>query len=129
MATTRFQRLDTNHRLRIISELAGFATPKETAEVMWREFGIRVSPQRIECYDPTKSAGRRLSPHWRDLFFKIREKSRTELANIPEFHRAVRVKYLAESVNCCEERGDYAMAARLLEQIAKEMGGYYERRR
>lgn len=122
------QRLGAHHRLRIVSELAAFATPSEVAQTILREFGIKISPQRIEAYDPTKKAGQRLSSHWWSMFFKIREQSLAKIAEIPECHRVVRVKYLADGANSCAARGDFTMIARLLEQIAKEIGGLYEQR-
>lgn len=45
----------------LVQALTRFETPMEVARALKEEFGIEITPQRAENYDPTKRAGQRLS--------------------------------------------------------------------
>lgn len=45
----------------IVRSLAQFNTPQETATLVKEEFGIDVTRQQCEAYDPTKRIGKDLS--------------------------------------------------------------------
>ena len=66
-------KLDDVHRAFIVRELACFASPKEATEALKQEFGIEISPQAAEHYDPTKAAGKQSSKKWHEPFRLARE--------------------------------------------------------
>lgn len=122
-------KLKEEHKAFIVQRLAAFESPKQTVKALKEEFGVQLSPQGAEAYDPTKFAGRRLNGRWRALFEHTRERFLTDLDSIPEANRPVRVQYLAQAARSYRERGAYMQMARLLEQIAKEIGNVYTNRR
>ena len=53
--------------------VATFESPTETAKGVQEEFGIQVTKQQSEAYDPTKKTGQDLSEELKKEFFKIRK--------------------------------------------------------
>ena len=45
----------------VVQAVACFDSPKTVADALKKEFGVIVSPQVVECYDPTKRAGATLT--------------------------------------------------------------------
>ena len=123
-------RLNDYERAFVTRELACFGSPKDVAEALKQEFAVEVTPQAVERYDPTKRAGKNLSEKWREIFHQTREAFLAHFdEHIPLAHKAVRVRKLARAANYFERTGNYMAMARLLEQIAKEMGDAYTNRR
>jgi len=93
------------------------------------EIGVVVSRQQVQCCDPEKAAGSALSKRWSDLFFATREAFLHDAAAIPIGHRSFRLRGLQRMYEQASERGKAALAAALLEQAAKEVGGIFTNRR
>lgn len=109
----------------IVQRLACFETPSAVVEAVKEEFGLEMTRQRVQQYDPTKVAGQQLSQKLRTLFEETREKFITDTSGIAVSHKAVRLQRLERMANRAETKGNYVLAASLLEQIAKEMGEQY----
>jgi hypothetical protein len=73
MAATK-QRLSYEQKLFIVDRLARRRTPSQVAREVLAEFGIVVSKQHVESYDPTKTQGRKLTKKWADYFTTTRQK-------------------------------------------------------
>ncbi len=93
------------------------------------EFGIEVSPQQCERYDPTKRAGASLSKKYREIFDSTRAEFISDTSRVGIAHRAVRLRKLAAAIDKAEERGNLPLMAQLLEQAAKEAGDAYTNKR
>ena len=109
----------------VTQALACFDTPSRAAKSVREEFGVEVSPQQCERYDPTKRAGSTLSKKYREIFERTREEFLNDTSRIGIAHRAVRLRKLASAVDKAEERGNLPLMAALLEQAAKETGGQF----
>ncbi len=122
-------KIKKEHQLFIVQSLARFDSPSEVSDAMKAEFGVSISRQAIEHYDPTKGvATKRLAEEHRALFYATRLQYTIDVSNIGLAHRVYRLWQLSEILQRAKERGnDYLMLA-VLEQAAKEMGGFYERR-
>ncbi len=117
------------HRIFIIQGLAAFMSPSEAAEAVNEKFGLNVTRQAMERYDPHKYAGRRLAQRWKDLFATTRAAFIEHVENrIPHAHKAVRIKKLARASDTFEQRGNFMGMAAMLEKIAREMGSAYTNR-
>lgn len=114
-------------RLFIVERLAVFDTPQIVAEAVKAEFCLQITRQIIEKYDPTKVNGANVCARFRERFFRIREKFRRDLDDIPIASKAVRLRRLDQMATALQDQGNYLGAAQLLEQAAKEMGGFYMR--
>lgn len=106
----------------VVQALACFDTPSEVARAVKDEFGVTVSRQAVQGYDPEKSTGRALSAELRAIFDATRARFLAETAAIGVSHRAVRLRRLQRLSDKAESMGAMALAAKLLEQAAKEMG-------
>lgn len=112
-------------KVAIVVALACFDSISTVAESIKRDFGLVVSPQAIEAHDPTKRAGRKLAQKWRTLFDETRATFIEDTSTIPIAHRATRLRALNRMADTAERRGNMAMASKLLEQAAKEVGNAF----
>jgi hypothetical protein len=112
-------------RLFIVERLAVFDSPQTVAAAVKNEFGLVISRQAVEAYDPTRKAGQRLSPKLREHFYRTRQKFRRDIDDIPLASKAARLAALSRMAERFEEMGNYLGAAALIEQAAKEVGGVY----
>ncbi|MGS1033124.1 DUF2280 domain-containing protein [Burkholderia glumae] len=120
--------LPDNIKVFVTRALACFDTPSRAAKSVLEEFGVVVSPQACERYDPTKRAGATLSKKYRDIFESTRAEFIADTSRIGIAHRSVRLRKLAAAVDKAEERGNLPLMAQLLEQAAKEVGDAFTNR-
>lgn len=109
----------------IVQALACFDTPSVVAKAVKDEFGIEVTRQLIERYNPTKKAGANLGKKMIALFEETRKAFIEDTAEIAISHRAVRLRGLQRMAEKAEAQGNMVLAASLYEQAAKEVGDSY----
>ena len=112
-----------------VQALACFDPPSVVVGAIRKEFGLTITPQSCEAYDPTKRAGRNLAKRWVELFHTTRSTFLESQAEIGISHRVVRLRALQRMAERAEAIGNLALAAQLYEQAAKEVGGSYSNRR
>ena len=86
------------------------------------EYGIECDRRRIGSYDPTRPyyhAGEK----WREIFEARRKAFLEEVATVPIANQGYRLQKLRALADKAEKGGNLALAAGLLEQAAKEVGG------
>ena len=116
--------------LRIVERLACFEEPSEVAEAVNEEFGVSVTRQQVWTYDPTRPANDgRIAKDLRDLFGKTRVRFVAETEGIGIAHKRYRLERLQRMFAKAEGMRNYGLAASLLEQAAKEIGGAYTNRK
>lgn len=113
----------------IVQALACFDAPTVVAEAVKARFGITISRQLVENYDPHKLAGRAVSDRWRILFDATRKAFLEDSTKIAITHKTMRLRALQRMCEKTEEQGNIALTASLLEQAAKECGDMYTNRR
>jgi len=113
----------------IVRAQACFESPSSVRDAVRREFGVEVSRQAIERYDPTKQAGRDLGTKWAVLFETTRRAFIADTARIGIANRTVRLRALGRLAETAEASGNLVVAMQALEQAAKEMGGIFTNRR
>lgn len=118
-------KLKENQKAFIVNRLACFETPSDVVKAVKEEYGIEMTRQRVQQYDPTKSAGKDLSQKWRDLFEATRKRFIEDTTEIAISHKAVRLARLQRMADKAEAKGNIPLAAQLLEQAAKEAGDQY----
>lgn len=116
-------------RVFVIQALASFDSPSQVVAAVKEEYGVQMTPQAVECYDPTKYAGRNLKPKWRVLFEKARKSFVEDSTGIPIAHRSTRLRALQRMAQAAEKAKNYPLAAQLHKQAAEEMGNAYTNRR
>lgn len=113
----------------IVQALACFDTPSAVVAAVKKEYGLEVSRQSVEGYDPTKVAGTKLSKKWTALFEETRKVFLEDTAGIAISHRAVRLRALQRMAEKAEGQGNLVLAKELLKQAAEEVGNVYSNRR
>lgn len=116
-------------RVFVIQALASFDTPSQVVTAVKEEYGIQMTPQAVQCYDPTKYAGRSLKPKWKAIFDKARKAFVEDSSDIPIAHRSTRLRALQRMAAKAEAARNYPLAAQLHKQAAEEMGNAYTNRR
>ena len=106
-----------------------FDSPQEAAQALAQEFGITITPQSAERYDPTKRAGERLAKHLCELFERTRKEFLERLDAIPHANKAVRIRKLAKAADTFEAKGNLVAMSEMLVLIAKERGGCFTNQR
>ncbi|QYY84017.1 DUF2280 domain-containing protein [Pseudomonas germanica] len=112
----------------IVQALACFDTPTQVVQAVKETFGVEVSRQQCEQYDPTKHAGRDLGVKWKAVFEDTRKRFREETAEIPIANRAFRLRAMNRFVEKAESLKNIGLAMQILEQAAKEVGDVYVNR-
>ena len=112
----------------VVQALACFDTPSQVVASVKETFGIDVTRQQCEAYDPTKYVGRSLNQKWKTLFEDTRARFREETAEIPIANRAYRLRAMNRFVERAETMKNIGLAMQILEQAAKEVGDVYVNR-
>lgn len=118
-------KLSEEARTFVVQQLAMYDPPDMVAKAVKDEFGVAVTRQAVQAYDPTKYAGRQLAKKWRDLFDATRKAHIEGAAEIGISHKNVRLRALQRMANKAESMGNLPLAAQLHEQAAKEMGNAF----
>lgn len=119
--------LNDEQRTFVITSLACFDTPTQVSRTVKAEFGIDITRQSIERYDPTKHRGTK-DPGDRAIFDRAREDFLEGQSRIGVSHRVVRLAYLDRLVRDAIDRGAFRIAFEGLEKAAKEAGNAYTNR-
>lgn len=109
----------------MVRSLACWDTVDMVTEALREQFKIDVPRTTVGSYDPTKYSGRNLSKRWRDLFFETRNLFKQNITDIPIANRAHRLRAIERMATRSEKIKNYALAAHLYEQAAKECGDVY----
>ena len=104
----------------VIERLAGFDSPVAIVKGLKEEFGITITRQTIESYDPTR--GRKPAKRYREQFFAIRHEILEGKATRVATRKGVRLRWLENMAIHAMAQRDYALADRLLGSIAREVG-------
>lgn len=112
----------------IVQALACFDTPSQVCQAVKEQYGIEVSRQLCERYDPTKYSGRDLGQKWKTFFEECRKRFREETVDIPIANRAFRLRAMNRFVEKAETMKNIGLAMHILEQAAKETGDIYVNR-
>ena len=114
--------LRDHERREIVQRLAAFETPTEVAEWASEEYEKDVTVNQVCHYDPTRTDD--TAPKWEELFRETRKAFLSDLDTLRLSHRAVRVRELTDLYEKAK-KDDRDEAARLLRQVAKEVGGKF----
>lgn len=118
-------RLTENIKLHIVQRLACFESLPSVVQSVKDEFGIDVSRQALQAYDPSKSQAKNMSKKLRTIFEETRKRFLEDTSNIPISHKAVRLATLQRMADKAETKGNMVLVKDLLEQAAKEVGESY----
>jgi hypothetical protein len=122
-------KLTEPQKLFIVKALACFDTPTRIASAVRDEFDLEITRFQAAEYDPTTIRGRGISKKLKAVFEETRKTFLTELGELPIANQAYRLRTLQRMLIKSESQGNIALAARLLEQAAKEVGGALTNRR
>ncbi|WP_025856067.1 DUF2280 domain-containing protein [Pseudomonas sp. CHM02] len=112
----------------IVQALACFDTPSQVCQAVKEQYGIELSRQLCERYDPTKYSGRDLGQKWKTFFEECRKRFREETVDIPIANRAFRLRAMNRFVEKAESMKNIGLAMQILEQAAKETGDMFVNR-
>jgi hypothetical protein len=123
--------LTDEQQLFIVQALACFLTPTQVAELVKEEFGITVTRQKVQYYDPTKGKEKGLAAKHKAIFKSTRK---AYLAGIGDVgvanlrYRLDKIQGVVERAEAQKGRND-AMVLQALKQAAEDAGGVYTNKR
>ncbi|AGH07358.1 hypothetical protein VPGG_00041 [Vibrio phage VBM1] len=118
--------LTTEQKCFIIQANACYDTPTMVVNAFKERFGITITRQQVESYDPTKGASQqKLAKKWKELFYECRERFNNEINDIPIANRAYRLRVLDRMAANAELKRNYPLTKEIMEQAAKEVGDIY----
>ncbi|MCG6228731.1 DUF2280 domain-containing protein [Vibrio furnissii] len=109
----------------IVQALACYDSLETVSSSVKEQFGLNLTRQQIQSYDPTKAAGKSLSTKWVELFEVTRDRFQNEISDIPIANKAYRLRTLDRMAARAETMRNYNLTAQLIEQAAKECGDSY----
>ena len=112
-----------------VQALACYDTPSQVQKSIKEEFGLEVTRQQLQAYDPKTVAGERMSKKLKDLFAATRTAFLDDVSTIPIAQQAFRLRSLQRLHERAVQQGNAVVAAQLLEQASKEIGGAFTNRR
>lgn len=121
-------RISDEVKAAIVRLNARWETPRQVVAAIKEEFGLDLSPQQVQAYDPTKFQGRELSKKWRETFERERKRFREDVSDIPIALKSFRLESLMSMHREAVKAGNRNQAAQLLEQAAKEVGDVFTNR-
>jgi hypothetical protein len=113
--------LSGEQRRFIIRALAKWNSPSEVARMVLDEFGITITRQLAQTYDPTRAAGVKLAPELKKYFREQREYFVKHLEEQPFAHRSIRLDELKKIYDEARDAGDRKSAIKALDSAGKEM--------
>ncbi len=112
----------------IVQRLACFDSHKAIVEAVAETFGVVIDRRQVEKYNPER-AGEKPGSKWDALYRATRQAFIRDTSVIPIAHAAFRLRALDQLFHRAEARGHIPLAAQILEQAAKEVGGMFTNRR
>lgn len=118
-------KLDEQQKVFIVQALACFDTPSQIARAFKEEFGFDIERQQVQQYNPERAAYRGMAKKLIALFTRTRKKFLEDVSDVPISQQAYRLRSLQRMHDLAVTRNNAALAAQLLEQAAKEVGGAF----
>lgn len=118
-------KLTNEVKLCIVQHLACYDSPSEVVDSIKTVYGLNVTRQQVEAYDPTKQAGLKLQDKWKVIFDSVRDKFVLETSTIPIAHKAYRLRQMQKAHDYFTSRKNFIASSKILEQAAKEVGEIY----
>ena len=104
----------------VVERLAGFDSPGAIVKSLREEFGVTITRQSIEQYHPLRRP--RCAEKWKLQFVATRRAIIEGKAERGAANKMVRLRWRENMVLRAMEREDFALADRLLNSIASEVG-------
>jgi hypothetical protein len=115
--------LSEPHKEEIVIQLARFRRPAEVVEYMRDEHEIELTVQQVRTYDPTNPRFEADRDKWPPIFEAARKAYIEDVKLVPVANQAFRLNELHDLYKKAKKAKNMKLAADLLEQIAREVGG------
>jgi hypothetical protein len=122
------RKLTDEQKLYVVRRLAAYDKTAAVARGLKEVFGVTISPQAVEHYDPGRPAGADIAPHWREIFRESRKAYIASVADIGTMDKPVRMQLRERMALGAFEEGNYKLANDILDSIAKEAGDAFAAR-
>lgn len=110
----------------IVQSLACMETPQQVADAVKQEFNLEIDRKQVQLYDPTKRAGKNLSPKLKQLFDETRRNFQENILDIPLANKAFRLRELQKMYDGYGAKNP-VMKQKVLKQAFQETDGRVSR--
>lgn len=115
--------LEFKHKVFIVQQLACDKTLPEIVEAVKEQYDIEISRQAVHYYNPLRNE--KLDEELARIFHETRAKIKEGTLEVPCSSQTYRLMMLQSLIDKANRRGQSTVVAKLLEQAAKEIGGFY----
>ena len=124
------EKLNEHHRAFLVRAFACYSGPAEAVKGLHDAFGIDITVQGAQHYDADSLRGKqKLAQKWQEMFARTREAFLEDVVKtVPYAEKSVRIKELADAAKAFKEHNNFMAMAKMLEQIAKEVGNVHTNR-
>lgn len=120
-------KLDRSAQLFVVQLLGQYSTPSRVAKAVKEIYDIEITRQSVEWYDPTKNPN--LDEELVEAFNKSRAEVKSGKLDLGILHANYRLAVLQKLVDGALDKGQGVLAAKYLEQAAREVGGAFTNKR
>lgn len=123
----RRRKLTEEAQLYVVQALACFESLPEVRAAVQKEWGVEVTVQALQRYDPTTKAGEGGREKWLSIFEATRKEYLENSARIAISHRAVRLAYLDRVAKAAFSRNNFQQVMAAVELAEKVTGRFFNR--
>ncbi|MBW3638103.1 MAG: DUF2280 domain-containing protein [Armatimonadetes bacterium] len=127
LAVSTRNALPENVKQFIVIHNAHRRSPRDVVHEVKETFNLTISAAVVERYDPTKVNGQTMRDELKRLYFQAQRDHEAILRRIGITNQDYRLACLHVMQVATQEMGAYKLSAKLLEQAAKEVGGFYSK--
>jgi hypothetical protein len=121
-------KLTPEQKAYVVRRLATYDTPTAIARDLEALFGVEISVQAVDHYNPERGSYDNLAPCWKELFWETRKAYIAACAEAGTMEQMLRVRLREDMVLMARDAGHYRIANELLDSIAKEAGKMFTNR-
>jgi hypothetical protein len=112
-------KLTDEQKAYVVRRLAEYDKPMAIVHGLKEVFGVAISHQAIEHYDPERPAGHDLAQKWRDVFWLARKAFIESTADVGAMRKEVRIRVRERMMRQEWEAGRCKIANEILDSISK----------
>lgn len=122
-------KLNDDQKSYLVTRFACFASPSEVIEELKTRWNLAATVEQVVYYNASILSGTKLAQKWKDLFQKMRSAYIADSQNVAIAHQSYRLRRMQQLLDSPSVAKNYVAVLNILEQAAKETGGFYSNKR
>jgi hypothetical protein len=112
----------------IVERLSMFDSVSDVQKAVRERFGLQLTLQNVEHYDPTKAAGKEVARRWAEFFWEKRKRFLDGTDAVGLAHLPARLRAQTRCFEQALRMGNVGEASAIIERVAKDANNYWTHR-